>query len=558
MSDCPTFSPSQDEPRTLTRRARPHTSSETLGTSCQPLAESQETDGGDVCFSHQASANLTSRPTLVSRRHSADGTGQHGPVDTSPFQPYPRQLSDGAAENALCFQRGSPSPFSGVQEVGDPQMCGLTFGSGSEPQTLWEQYGYVDQCSYPQLVSAETFCSHSQCYLCSPSASPQQEVTARPYAAEEHPSVANYSVQPLASQIHQRNNSQPAFPKPVYSYSILIFMALKNSATGSLPVSEIYSFMTENFPYFKTAPDGWKNSVRHNLSLNKSFEKLEGKNGNSSRKGCLWALNPAKVEKMQEELHKWRRKDPVSVRRSMARPDDLDLLHGQMPKKLRSAPPYTRPADVYGTAPTSSSPTRVPPPGRAGRRPQHSCDPSASQQSCFLSLTDTRLGDSLALRPPFAQRHTADARPENVNLVATERLPPAYRVIHQDDFGPRSIRDSQSERDIYDVDGLNPSLTDLQLKGNLWEELREDNLVSHLRAAPTPMCITSGLQPPGADATAAVGETSTAAHCKMELEDTPGEQSSKQHAPSSRFHPDVYSGAENLPLYFTCCTTSLV
>jgi hypothetical protein len=28
-------------------------------------------------------------------------------------------------------------------------------------------------------------------------------------------------------------------------------MALKNSKTGSLPVSEIYSFMREHFPYFK-------------------------------------------------------------------------------------------------------------------------------------------------------------------------------------------------------------------------------------------------------------------------------------------------------------------
>lgn len=70
----------------------------------------------------------------------------------------------------------------------------------------------------------------------------------------------------------------------------------------------------------QTAPDGWKNSVRHNLSLNKCFEKVENKNGSTSRKGCLWALNPAKVEKMQEELHKWRRKDPVTIRRSMAKP----------------------------------------------------------------------------------------------------------------------------------------------------------------------------------------------------------------------------------------------
>lgn len=34
-------------------------------------------------------------------------------------------------------------------------------------------------------------------------------------------------------------------------FSCLIAMALKNSKTGSLPVSEIYSFMKEHFPYFK-------------------------------------------------------------------------------------------------------------------------------------------------------------------------------------------------------------------------------------------------------------------------------------------------------------------
>merc|ERR1712079_754899 len=88
----------------------------------------------------------------------------------------------------------------------------------------------------------------------------------------------------------QTNNSnaegkENGYPKPAYSYSCLIALALKNSLTGSMSVSEIYKFMCEHFPYFKTAPSGWKNSVRHNLSLNKCFEKIEkpSTNGTNQR-----------------------------------------------------------------------------------------------------------------------------------------------------------------------------------------------------------------------------------------------------------------------------------
>ena len=63
--------------------------------------------------------------------------------------------------------------------------------------------------------------------------------------------------------------------KPPYSFSCLIFMAIEDSPVKALPVKEVYAWILEHFPYFRNAPTGWKNSVRHNLSLNKCFRKVE-------------------------------------------------------------------------------------------------------------------------------------------------------------------------------------------------------------------------------------------------------------------------------------------
>lgn len=46
------------------------------------------------------------------------------------------------------------------------------------------------------------------------------------------------------SKSNQQVSNENAYPKPAYSYSCLIAMALKNSKNGSLPVNEIYDFMT--------------------------------------------------------------------------------------------------------------------------------------------------------------------------------------------------------------------------------------------------------------------------------------------------------------------------
>lgn len=70
--------------------------------------------------------------------------------------------------------------------------------------------------------------------------------------------------------------------KPPLSFACMIFMALESSPTKTLPVKQIYEWIQWKFPYYTTASPGWKNSIRHNLSLNKCFQKVE----KLSRKVC--------------------------------------------------------------------------------------------------------------------------------------------------------------------------------------------------------------------------------------------------------------------------------
>ena len=86
--------------------------------------------------------------------------------------------------------------------------------------------------------------------------------------------VAGYYGQPHPPHVPY-NPLKHVNSKPPYSFSCLIFMAIEDNPDKKLPVKDIYNWILTHFPYFQKAPTGWKNSVRHNLSLNKCFRKVE-------------------------------------------------------------------------------------------------------------------------------------------------------------------------------------------------------------------------------------------------------------------------------------------
>ncbi|XP_008333742.1 forkhead box protein N4 [Cynoglossus semilaevis] len=313
----------------------------------------------------------------------------------------------------------------------------------------------------------------SPAYQCPSSVyqSTPQQVFSLTQTAQQCSTTGLYSNVPFSDQslysqprlAPQDQELQPkSFPKPIYSYSCLIAMALKNSKTGSLPVSEIYSFMKEHFPYFKTAPDGWKNSVRHNLSLNKCFEKVENKTSSSSRKGCLWALNPAKIDKMEEEMQKWKRKDLPAIRRSMANPDELDKLITDRPENCRRKILEPGRARLPGcqTGLTLSVPT-----------------PMQPQSIVTLSLPHLPLHQHHQFQAQLqAQARLAPMSP------APAQTPPLHTVPDLS-HSPLSQQLGKHPEDFYsmhsdtntEVDALDPSIMDFAFQGNLWEEMKDDS-----------------------------------------------------------------------------------
>ena len=103
----------------------------------------------------------------------------------------------------------------------------------------------------------------------------------------------------------------PEEPKPQHSYIGLIAMSILSSVEKKLVLADIYQYILDNFPYFRHRGPGWRNSIRHNLSLNDCFIKA-GRASNG--KGHYWAVHPACQQDFQKGDFS-RRKAQRKVRR---------------------------------------------------------------------------------------------------------------------------------------------------------------------------------------------------------------------------------------------------
>ncbi|KAG2348085.1 hypothetical protein BDR05DRAFT_606114 [Suillus weaverae] len=113
----------------------------------------------------------------------------------------------------------------------------------------------------------------------------------------------------------------PEGEKPNQPYPILIKLAIYGSPNKQLTLQEIYAALEDRFQWFKVRRNekAWKNSIRHNLSLNKVFKHVP-RAITEPGKGSYWQLDCSGGEGYKRP----RKRRSKSARAALEQGDDDD------------------------------------------------------------------------------------------------------------------------------------------------------------------------------------------------------------------------------------------
>lgn len=128
--------------------------------------------------------------------------------------------------------------------------------------------------------------------------------------------LTKWQPDPAGEQIGSKSSDNL---KPAHSYIGLIAMCILSTPEKRMVLNDIYQFILDNYPYYRNRGSGWRNSVRHNLSLNECFQK-SGRAANG--KGHYWTIHPANMEdfmigdfrrrRAQRKVRRWNKMDVPS------------------------------------------------------------------------------------------------------------------------------------------------------------------------------------------------------------------------------------------------------
>ncbi|XP_037659123.1 forkhead box protein H1 [Choloepus didactylus] len=79
--------------------------------------------------------------------------------------------------------------------------------------------------------------------------------------------------------------------KPPYTYLAMIALVIQAAPSRKLKLAQIIRQVQAAFPFFRDDYEGWKDSIRHNLSSNPCFRKVPKDPAKPQAKGNFWAVD---------------------------------------------------------------------------------------------------------------------------------------------------------------------------------------------------------------------------------------------------------------------------
>lgn len=152
--------------------------------------------------------------------------------------------------------------------------------------------------------------------------------------------------------------------KPPYSYAQMIGMAILRAPNRRLTLAQIYDWISNTFVFYREDPkQGWHNSIRHNLSLNKAFRKQERPKGDAG-KGSYWVIEPGLEMSFVKDKSRKGTMSQITLHSNIIKPEIHTFAH-QFPEivpmsnftVLSNAPPPPRPQTAPALPELSSDAT---------------------------------------------------------------------------------------------------------------------------------------------------------------------------------------------------------
>lgn len=124
----------------------------------------------------------------------------------------------------------------------------------------------------------------------------------------------------------------PLSERPPYSYMAMIQFAINSKNNRHMTLKEIYNWIEDHFPYFRNvAKPGWKNSIRHNLSLHDMFVRETSPDGKIS----YWTIRPEANRCLTlDQVYKQQKRGPPEVKKAIP-------IAGSTERKMKPLLPRT-------------------------------------------------------------------------------------------------------------------------------------------------------------------------------------------------------------------------